>query len=101
MSRVEQRETGIWLFRNTEILPSLIHQPPTLISPGLPPVVFQPRKSVCVCVCWSREGMGSALFANTVQPNRRQIAFCGGVCPVPMAEFVRFVPLDNKSCHPP
>ncbi len=45
--------------------------------------------------------MSSALFANMVQPNRRQIAFCGGVCPVPMAEFVRFVPLDNKSCHPP
>lgn len=45
--------------------------------------------------------MGSALFAITVQPNRRQITFCGGVCPVPMAEFVRFVPLDNKSCHHP
>lgn len=39
------------------------------------------------------------LFANMVQPNRRQVTFCGGVRPVPMAEFVRAVPLDNKSCY--
>lgn len=47
---MEQRETESWLFCNTEILPSLTQQPPTLISPGLSPVELLPRKRVCVCV---------------------------------------------------
>lgn len=39
------------------------------------------------------------LFANVVQHNRRRITFWGGICPIPMAEFVLFVPLGNKSFH--
>lgn len=47
---MEHRETGIWLFATQKYFPPLIHQPPTLISPGLSPVVFQQRKRVCMCV---------------------------------------------------
>lgn len=39
------------------------------------------------------------LFAKAVQHNRKQLALWGGICPVPMAEFVLFVPLGNKSFH--
>lgn len=96
ISRVEEvGETGMQLFQ------TLKYFSPALILPGLSPVVFEARESMCVCVLKTGRGWVFALFANTVQPNRRQITFCGGVCPVPMAEFVRFEPLDNKSCHPP
>lgn len=39
------------------------------------------------------------LFANVVQHNRRRITFWREICPIPMAEFVLFVLLGNKSFH--
>lgn len=63
--------------------------------PWLVPSRIAGEKSMRACVCV----LGCALFANMVQPNRWQITFCGGFYPLSMAECVRFVPLDNKSCH--
>lgn len=83
-----------------EICSSLItHKPstPTLISPWFVSERHGSKECVSVCACTRTSVF--RLFANTVQPNRRQVTFCGGVCPVPMAEFVRSVPLDNKSCY--
>lgn len=84
MRRVEQKENGIWLF---------VTQKYVLERYG------SKEMGRGGAVCARARTSVFRLFANTVQPNRREVTFCGGVCPVPMAEFVRSVPLDNKSCY--
>lgn len=95
MRRVEQKENGIWLFVTQKYIP------PTLSPPGLCLNGMAAKRWGMwgVPVCARARTSVFRLFANTVQPNRREVTFCGGVCPVPMAEFVRSVPLDNKSCY--